>query len=243
MCDSLCLLIEHQSHCVKNHKFLIASLVEHVVTQVVPVPKPRAVELTEEEKHRAGRSTRRAEKKQEAAKLRAAEKQKKIQDKKGPVKKTTAKKEKEEDDEAVKKATEKVKCIGEEELPDFEEGKTIESAALQQPCMWDAPITYELQVELLLTLQRLAEQFTAAAGSIQQSRPFDGVCVVVTGCIAALSDAIIRTVAVTEPSVISAQLSGKTIAGKQLGFPGFGISVGSFATQVKLMEEKRNEIL
>lgn len=237
MCDKLCTLAENQSHCIKNHKFLILSIIEHVFTQVVPVPKPRAIELTEEEKYKSTRSYRRAEVKKEQAKQRAAEKQKKIDElkeaKKG-IKSSSAKKGNETDDDGAfeSKSSDKASFIGEEESPDFDEGKGTESVVLDEPCMWGEELTYELQVELLLTLQRLIEHFTAAAMSIQQSRSFDGVCIIVPGCIAALADAIIRQVAVDEPSEASAQLSGKTVQGRQLGVPGFGISIGSYATQV-----------
>ena len=43
MSEQICTLIEAQSHCVKNQKFLIAAVIEHVFTQVVPLPKPRDV--------------------------------------------------------------------------------------------------------------------------------------------------------------------------------------------------------
>ena len=80
MCDRLCTLIENQSHCIKNYKFLMLSIIEHVFTQVVPVPKPRAVELSEEDLKRSTRGARRAETKKEEAKTHAAEKQKKIEE-------------------------------------------------------------------------------------------------------------------------------------------------------------------
>ena len=48
----------------------------------------------------------------------------------------------------------------------------------------------------MITLQRLIEHFAAAAMSIQQSRPFDAVCIVVPGCICAISDAIMRKIAI-----------------------------------------------
>ena len=35
MCDKLCTILDNQEHCVKNHKFLIASLIEHVFIQVI----------------------------------------------------------------------------------------------------------------------------------------------------------------------------------------------------------------
>lgn len=55
----------------------------------------------------------------------------------------------------------------------------------------------------MATLQRLIEHFAAAAMSIQQSRPFDAVCIVVPGCICAIGDAIMRKIAVDEPSAVS----------------------------------------
>jgi hypothetical protein len=42
-----------------------------------------------------------------------------------------------------------------------------------------------------------------------------------------------RQVAVIEPSVVCTHLMGRTAGGKQLGLPGFGISIGTFATQVR----------
>jgi hypothetical protein len=38
--------------------------------------------------------------------------------------------------------------------------------------------------------------------SIQQSRPFDGVCIVVPGCICAIADALVRRIATDEPSEV-----------------------------------------
>lgn len=91
-------------------------------------------------------------------------------------------------------------------------------------------------MELLLCLQRLAEHFMAAAMSLVQSRPFDATCIIVSGCLAALADAIMRQIATDEPSVMCSHLMGRTITGRQLGRPGYGISVGSFATQSETVE-------
>lgn len=87
-----------------------------------------------------------------------------------------------------------------------------------------------------MTLQRISEHFVAAAMSIQQSRSLDGVCLIVSGCLAALSDALIRQLATDEPSEMCSHLLGRTLSGRQLGHPGFGISVGSFATQSETIE-------
>ena len=97
-------------------------------------------------------------------------------------------------------------------------------------------------MELLETIQRLAEHFAAAALSIMQSRSFDGVCIVVTGCIAAIADAVIRKIATDEPSEACSHLMGKTVSGRQLGHPGFGISVSTFATQSETIETPSAEL-
>ena len=111
---------------------------------------------------------------------------------------------------------------GEGSTPDFSVGKIAEEQATQQACIWDEPITRELQVELMEILQRITEHFAAAALSIQLSRPFDAVCIVVTGCLAAVADSIVRKRAIDQPAEVSCHLSGKTIAGRQLGHPGYG---------------------
>jgi len=76
------------------------------------------------------------------------------------------------------------------------------------------------------------EHFVAAYFSMHQSRPLDAVGIITTGCIAAISDALMRKLAVDEPSEVCAHLTGRRADGRQLGLTGFGISVSSFATQV-----------
>ena len=85
-------------------------------------------------------------------------------------------------------------------------------------------------------IHRLCEHFAAAAFSIQQTRSFDAVCVVVPGCICALSDAVLRRRATNHPSEVCTHLMGQTRDGKQLGNPGYGLSVSSFATQTETIE-------
>ena len=116
-------------------------------------------------------------------------------------------------------------------------GKAAEEAATKEACYWDQDIHAELQVELLLTLQRLSDQFAAAAMSIQHSRAFDAVTMVVPGLIAALADSILRRLATDRPSKFTGVLLGLNAGdGRRLGFPGFGLSVGSFAEQTETME-------
>jgi hypothetical protein len=116
--------------------------------------------------------------------------------------------------------------------PDLARGEAEEEAmARQAECIWDQDITYGLQESLMSTLHRLVEHFIAAAISIPQSRAFDAVCCVVPGCIAAIADAIMRRAATDHPSAVCTHLFGCSSKGKQLGLPGYGLAVGSFATQ------------
>ena len=116
--------------------------------------------------------------------------------------------------------------------PDLERGRAEEEAmARQAECLWDEDVSYGLQESLLSTLHRLMEHFAAAAMSIPQSRAFDAACCVVPGCIAAIADSIMRRAAIDHPSAVCTHLFGRTSKGKQLGVPGYGLSVGSFATQ------------
>ena len=232
MCDRLCSLLENQEHCIKNKKFLIAAAIEHLLTQVVPVPKPRGVGLSEQELYRSGRSGRRAARKAEEEKRLAAEKKKKMEEreKAAAVSSTSSKKsrvmkkaQQQGSDsigvtlEAKGNSTEPIKFFGEQVRPDFDAGQEVEKQMSDEPCIWDEPIHYELQVELQLTLQRLAEHFASAAMSLVQSRSFDATCIIVSGCLAALSDALMRQIAVDEPSEMCSHLMGKTVTGRQLG--------------------------
>ena len=116
--------------------------------------------------------------------------------------------------------------------PDLAQGILDEEAmAMETECIWDQDIKYGLQESLMSTLQRLVEQFVAAALSIPQTRAFDAVCCVVPGCIAAIADAVMRRSATDHPSAACTHLFGRTSKGKQLGLPGYGLAVGSFAKQ------------
>ena len=197
LCDRLSTLIENQSHCIKNYHFLIVSCIQHIFTQVVPVPKPRGVKLSKDEVYKSERSQR-------------------IESKKA-TKNTNSSKVKDKNSEENKSnSSESLPLPIVEEL-DTSVGTAEQEKELDAPCIWDQPITYELQIELLLTLQRITEHFAASSMSIQQSRSFDGVCIIVPGCLAAIADAVIRQIATDEPSEVCSQLSGKTKYGVQLG--------------------------
>jgi hypothetical protein len=144
MCDRICTLIENQSHCIKNDKFLILSVIEHLFTQVLPIPKPRAVEMTEDEMKVSERSVRRHAQKAAEEAIKAEEKARKIAEKKAKDPKYKSKKDEVEEEKEI--IVEKVECFGEELQPDFSVGKEAERALTELECIWDGSITYELQV-------------------------------------------------------------------------------------------------
>ncbi|KAH9261268.1 hypothetical protein BASA81_000972 [Batrachochytrium salamandrivorans] len=225
LCDRLATLLDNQPHCVKNDRFLISSLITYTFTQLVPVPKPRAVSVQNGGEHDPAQRLERRRQRQQA----------KRELKQKPL---TA--------VAVAAAPVTVAPIttasDQHQQPDFAKGTQFEQEMLKETCMWDQDIKYELQVELLLVLQRLVEHFVASVFSIQQDRPFDGVGIVTLGCITALSDAIMRRRAVDLPSEACSHLMGQTRDGRQLGTPGYGLSPATFATQTETIEVHCPEI-
>ncbi|MGB1599792.1 MAG: RING finger protein, partial [Promethearchaeia archaeon] len=234
VCDRLCTLLDNQHHNVKNTKHLILSLLEHVFIKVVPVPKPRKDPRADdaEASHIAERSQRRRQK-EDAKKREIAAKRDEMRQAKG---KKTPKKSSEDAAEAI--AAERAEEQARRSLEKVETSQGLEKETMicSQSCIWDAEITYELQVEMMLVLQRLMEHFASAVLSMQASRPLDALRVVVPGCICALSDAIIRRRAIDNPSVACSLLMGLDVNGRQLGVQGFGIGVGLFASQTETIE-------
>jgi hypothetical protein len=93
----------------------------------------------------------------------------------------------------------------------------------------------------MITLQRLTEHLISAFFSIQAARSFDSSTIVTLGCIAAISDAVMRKVAITHPSEVSCHLIGRNSDGRQLGHTGFGVSINCFIKQVNfdfILKEK-----
>ena len=237
-CDRLCMLILNQSHCVKNDNYVVLALVEHVMTQVVPLPKPRGADGLVKRAGRADRRHRReAEKKKKkddavAARRKAASKGAKARARKKKADRAAAAAaggESKGDGESkadsaspaadstaaatAAGATAELEADGEDngedngedggddsdQDPDFEVGKKGEADMYAEDCIWDQPITYSEQVELMLTLRRLVEVFVGSFVNIQLSRPLDAVAIVVPGCIAAVGDAVMRRRASDHP--------------------------------------------
>jgi hypothetical protein len=81
VCDRLCTLVENQAHCIKNDQFLVAALIEHVFTQVVPVPKPRGVVISDTDRYKSSRAERREEKKKAGEAAKEEERKKRLEEK------------------------------------------------------------------------------------------------------------------------------------------------------------------
>ena len=241
VCDRLCTLLDNQHHNVKNTKHLILSLLEHVFIKVVPVPKPRKDPRADdaEASHVAERSQRRRQK-EDAKKREIAAKRDEMRQAKG---KKTPKKSSEDAAEAIAAERAEEQAWRSLEKVETSQGLEKETMICSQSCIWDAEITYELQVEMMLVLQRLMEHFASAVLSMQASRPLDALRVVVPGCICALSDAIIRRRAIDNPSVACSLLMGLDVNGRQLGVQGFGIGVGLFASQTETIEVHTPELV
>jgi len=262
LCDRQCALLFNQSHCIKNVPLLVVTLIEHVFTQVIAVPKPRPIPAYDAKRDRrakaaeARRSEREAKEAAETAARAAAWNDFKAGKGKRPDSKesnsaaaggayssSSRPNSATTDAEAHSKNSDKSQAKSANAMEEAEAsaldrtaGDAAEVEATTAACYWDAPLTYALQVELMLTVGRLAECFTAAAMSLQHSRSFDAVCMVVPGVMAAVSDALLRQLASDRPSELSACLLGCTTNGRQLGVAGFGTSAGTFAAQSETME-------
>ena len=222
-------------------------MIEHLFVQILPVPRPRAVPSANDRKmeREAAAALRREEreKSEEADKAKRAMKWAAFKGKGGDGDGDQGTEEtKSGDNDGKKDGTAATgtsykfgKGEGEEGVDWYgsEEGFKAAEALTDEPCLWDADLNYELQVELALTIRRLVEQFAAACLSIQHSRSFDAVCTIVPGVATAIMDSLLRRLATDQPSEFTAILMGCTVEGRHLGMSGFGVSVGSFAEQVR----------
>ena len=131
MCDHLCTLMDNEHHCVKNDKFLIASVIEHVFIQLVPVPKPRAVAMTSAQQQCAASVA--AHRAKKAAEARAKTAESKAADPTQPPQPAPPSPPK-------------------QPMPNFDVGKQAQESLHAEECIWDQPITRELQVHAALLL-------------------------------------------------------------------------------------------
>eukprot|EP00755_Sulcionema_specki_P005608 Sspe_Gene.33212::Locus_16237_Transcript_1_1_Confidence_1.000_Length_12018::g.33212::m.33212 len=97
-------------------------------------------------------------------------------------------------------------------------------------CIWQHPLTYSQQLDILNLLGRVMEHWVAACFSLKPTPEFDIVRITVLGSIMAIADCIIRQVAVDEPSRFSQHLSGHRDKAP------FAPSVGYFSKQSETMK-------
>jgi hypothetical protein len=245
LCDKLCTLLDNQTHNVKNTKHLVLSLIENTFVHVIPIPKPRKDPRAEDAalSHIAARSEKRKIT-EEAKKREIAAKREELRKAKGVGKKNSKK----SADNSTELHTAGIDDVEDQarrllDKIDSSPGEAAVLSVCSQPCIWDEEISYELQVELLLVLQRLMEHFSAAVLSLQASRPLDALRIILPGCMCAIGDAVIRRRAYDNPSVACAQLMGVDATGRQLGVHGFGIDAGVFATQTETIEVHSPELV
>jgi len=110
--------------------------------------------------------------------------------------------------------------------------KPQSAGAAYQSCVWAQPVIYAYQLDVLVLLQRLIEHFASSAFSIQATRSFDAVKIIVPACMAAIADAMMRKIATDIPAELSEVLANG----------GFGLSTGHFASQSETIEVHAAEL-
>lgn len=106
-------------------------------------------------------------------------------------------------------------------------------------CLWSAPMTYAVQVEILRSLGLVARHFAACCMSIKVTRSFDSTRILTMSCIAAVADQVIRILASDIPSRLSVHISGQADGPSAP----FGFDLGNFAVQSEGMEFISPELL
>ena len=87
------------------------------------------------------------------------------------------------------------------------EGPSV-GAVFPEACLWRTPMLYDQQLGILLMLKRITEHFAASALSLDHTRSLDAVRIVVSGCIAAVADVVMRQIATDKPSRVCVHLRG-----------------------------------
>lgn len=88
----------------------------------------------------------------------------------------------------------------------------------------------------MILLQRIIEHFAAAAFSLQATRSFDAVKIIVPAVIASIADVVMRKKATDIPSEVSLVLMGYERA------YGYGLSTGKFGDQSETIEVHTAEL-
>ncbi|KAJ9441712.1 putative nucleoredoxin 1-2 [Diplonema papillatum] len=104
-------------------------------------------------------------------------------------------------------------------------------------CLWQRPLRYAQQLELLVVLGRVMEHWAAACLSLLATAEFDGVRITIAGCIAAIADCAIRQKAIDEPSKLCQHIAGYR------SHAAFGFTTGEYAKQSETIKVTSPELL
>ena len=104
------------------------------------------------------------------------------------------------------------------------------------PCLWAEPVPYAQQLAVGMALRRLACHFVAAMYSLEPSRGFHAVAVVVLGAAAAMCDANLRRLAPDLPSGVSRALEGEVPGAR------CGVGPGQFGAQSETIQVTAQEL-
>jgi len=103
-------------------------------------------------------------------------------------------------------------------------------------CVWNKPVTYGRQLDVLILCQRIMEHFVASVLSLKNNRPLDAVRIIIPGCITAIADAMMRKVATDDPSELCLYLMGER------GGTQYGLSTGMLGPQTETIEVHTPEL-
>jgi hypothetical protein len=95
-------------------------------------------------------------------------------------------------------------------------------------CLWQQPIRYETQIDILRLLHSVSRHFIACALSLRYTRSFDATRILITATMTMVADACVRMRASDIPSFFSLHYNGTAAATPRFFIKPFGIDVSSF---------------
>jgi len=98
-------------------------------------------------------------------------------------------------------------------------------------CLWRLELLRAQQLDTVIILHRLMEHFVAAVSSLQATKPFDAVRIIIPSVIAAVTDAVLRATVTDMVSPFSESLRS-----------GFGLSSGHLGAQSETIEVTTPEL-
>jgi len=100
-------------------------------------------------------------------------------------------------------------------------------------CLWQQPIRYETQIDILRLLHSVARHFIACALSLRYTRSFDATRILITAAMTMVADACVRMRASDIPSFFSLHYNGTAAPTPRFFIKPFGIDVSSFIVLAK----------